>query len=237
MNTIIEKLLVPHDAESLAVTHELLILETSLGVRRFVDPNEVMPGNDIRLGFPELIGIEDCLTDILEGRQKSFKLEGIARVISPNLYFYIDLYITSLDGVLIILLEETTERMNLAQQLAQKNNQASLLLSALSTSNNYLDKIITSLKDALFVTTQSGQIIKTNQAAVDLFEYSQEELIDKPISRIITDNNILPEASHHNLLAQNDFLNNCSIVCQTKTGKKLTVTFCVSVVETEIKGL
>ncbi|MBW4616422.1 MAG: PAS domain S-box protein [Desmonostoc vinosum HA7617-LM4] len=238
MNTITEKLLVPDDTEYLAVTCDLLITEISSNVQRFADyPNEVILGKDIRLGFPELVGIEYYLLDILEGRQKKFKLKGIARFNEPHSPFYLDLYITSFDGLLILLLQDATERMILAQHLVHKHNEANLLLNALSISNNYLDKILKSLKDVLLITNLSGYIIKANPAANILFEYDLEELINQPISMIIHDKNILLEIYQHNPSSQTDFLNNCSVICQTKTGKNLTVAFCISVIETEIEGL
>jgi hypothetical protein len=50
-------------------------------------------GNDVRLSFPELIGVEETLFDILEGRQISFGLRGIARSLEPSYSLYFDLYI------------------------------------------------------------------------------------------------------------------------------------------------
>ncbi|MBW4672161.1 MAG: PAS domain S-box protein [Cyanomargarita calcarea GSE-NOS-MK-12-04C] len=238
MNTIVGKILVPHYVEYLAIAHDLVIGEVSSGAQRFADcPNEVIPGKDIRLGFPELVGSESYLIDILEGRQKSFELKGIARFNEPNSPLYIDLYITGFEGWLIVLLEDATKRMVLEQKLVQTNHETNLLLSALSTSHNYIDKIIRSIRDVLLVTTQSGNIIRVNQAAIDLFEYSQEELINQRISTIIADESLLLPTTGQNTLDQSDFLKDCEVVCQTKSKKKLTVAFSFSVIETEIKGL
>jgi len=153
MNTIIGKLLVPQYTEYLAASHELLILETSSGIQRFADsPNEVMPGKDIRSAFPELVGSENNLIDILEGRQKSFELKGIARFNQPSSPFYIDLYITNFDNSLIILLQNATARMVLEQRLVQTNHEVNLLLNAVSAAHNYIEKILTSITDALDIT-------------------------------------------------------------------------------------
>ncbi len=230
MNTIIGKLLIPHYTEYLAVSGDLLTLETSSGVQRFGETNKVILGEDVRLAFPELVGVEDDLIDILEGRQKSFELKGIARFNEPNSPFYIDLYITSFETCLIILLQDATERMVLEQRLVQRTHEENLLLNTLSDSHNYIQKIISCLKDALIVTTPLGNIITANQVALDLFEYSQEELINQPISKIITDENFL-------LSSQSEFLKDYEVVCQTQTGKKLTVTFSGSIIPTQIKGL
>ncbi len=238
MNTILGKVLVPHYTEYLVVSGDFLTLEASSGVQRFADfPNEIMSGKDIRLAFPELVGSEDDLIDILEGRQKSFELKGIARFNEPSSPFYIDLYITLFENCLTILLHDVTERMVLEQRLVQRNHEASLLLNKLSDSQNYIEKIITSLREPLLVTTQLGNIITVNQATLDLFEYSQEKLINQPISKIITDEKFLLPAFQQSSLFQNEFLKDYEVVCQTSSGKNLTVTFSGSVIQTQIKGL
>ncbi len=238
MNTIIQKLLVPHYTEYLAVSHELLILETSSGIQRFADcPNEIMPVKDVRLAFSELVGHENSLLEILEGRHNNFELKGINRSKESSFTCYIDLYITRFESWLIVLLQDATERMILEQRLVQTNNEANLLLNAVSASYNYIDKIITSITDALLVTTPSGNIITVNPAAIDLFEYSQEELINQPISKIIADENFLLPACQHNSRSGSEFLKDCEVVCQTQTGKKLTVAFSRSVIQTQKKGL
>jgi hypothetical protein len=61
MNPTLKKLLsflAPRRREYLAVDENFNILETSLGVERFADcPDEVLKGKDVRIGFPELIGL------------------------------------------------------------------------------------------------------------------------------------------------------------------------------------
>lgn len=236
MDSIIGKLIAPHYTEYCSVADDWLILETSSGVQRFADcPNEVITGKDVRLGFPELRKYENYITDIVEGRQKSFELKGIARFKEHNYRVYIDLFIISFEKGFIVILEEVTERIVLEEKLAERNREANHLFDALAASYNYIDKIITSIKDAFFVTTPSGNIITVNQAALDLFEYSQEELILKQISTIIADENFLLQARQQHLLSKSDFLKDCEVVCQTKTARKLIVNF--SVVSTKIEGL
>jgi hypothetical protein len=97
---------------------KLLIREASLGAQRFADsPEELILGNDVRTFFPELIGVEESLIDILERRRTNFELKGVARSSAPNSPFYID-YISAstakpsyLKIVLLVLLEDATERM------------------------------------------------------------------------------------------------------------------------------
>ncbi len=146
MNSILKKVLAPR-YEYLTLDQNFIIKEISPGAQRFAEcPNDLVQGEDIRNCFPELVGVEEILIDILEGRQNSFELKGIARfdlheltnvsLLDITLPGYFDLYISqyyeqeALENRLIIFLEDSTERMVTQQVLAQKANEASLLLSA-----------------------------------------------------------------------------------------------------------
>ena len=243
MNPLLNKILVPR-YEYLALDENLLILEASLGAQRFADsPEELILGNDVRASFPELIGVEESLIDILERRQTNFELKGVARSSAPNSPLYIDLYISeyskheAFKKSLLVLLEDATERMVLQQTLAQRTNEASLLLSSLAASKNYIDRIITSMADALLVTTTSGIIKTVNKFSQNLFGYNQEELINQPISKIIKDEKLLKEIQPSSSLVLDEFLKDVEVVCQTKTGEEIVVAFSCSAIQTEIEGL
>jgi PAS domain-containing protein len=89
------------------------------------------------------------------------------------------------DNELMIIVEDVTERMVLEQSLIQGTNEANLLLRTLKASKQYIDQIVTSMADALLVTTLSGNIKKINPAAQALLEYSEAELIGQPIFNVI----------------------------------------------------
>lgn len=258
MHPLFKKLLASRNLEYLELDGTLTILETSLGVQRLADcPEDAIAGNDVRLSFPELIGLEDILIAILEGWQSSFELKGINRSCERTNPLYIDMFIfndSHEDGFgnhLIVGLEDVTARMVLEQTLVQKSNEASLLLEAWAESSEYLTqksnevsilldawavssqylaKIITSMADALVITTPSASIKIVNPAAQDLFGYSQSELIGQPISLLMADSNFI-ESANPNHPSHPEFLNPVEVVCQTKTGEKITVTFSCSVIE------
>jgi PAS domain S-box-containing protein len=243
MNPLAKNLLCPPHIEYLVVDQDFNIVETSLGLQRFSDiPHKVRKGNKVFVSFPELIGIENILIAILQGQQISFELKGIGRFSDDRDPLYIDLYIIknpykeALRNMLIIFLEDVTERMVLEQKLVQKVNESSLLLEAWDYSSNYLDKIITSMGDALLVTTSASIIKIINQATKDLLGYSEEELIGKPISNIISEENLLREASKQYLLSHK-VLNNVEVLCQTKTGEKRAIAFSCSAIQTDIEDL
>ncbi len=265
MSSILNKLLsvlTTRRREYIVVDQDFNILETSLGVQRFADreafgastlysakatlgacPKDVLKGKDVRVGFPELFGLEDILIDILEGRQTNFELPGIGRFLPDGTSLYFDLCIIKNqyeknheNQRLIILFEDVTERMVLEQTLVQAANEKGLLLSTIEASKAYIEKIFMSMADALLVTTPSGIIKTINQATQDLFGYSEEELIGKPISLVLGEEQLLPEASQTNLLL-NEALKNVEVVCQTKTGEKVAIAFSCSAIETDIADL
>jgi PAS domain S-box-containing protein len=111
------------------------------------------------------------------------------------------------------------------QKVAQQSNEVGLLLSSLAASQKYIDRIITSMADALLVTTASGIIKTVNQAAQNLFKYSQEELLSQPISMLITDEASLQKITSLYASGSGEFLKDLEVVCQTKTGETITVGF------------
>jgi PAS domain S-box-containing protein len=240
MNFILDQLLSLRQIEYLVMNGEFNILETSSGVQRFADcPNEVIGGKDVRLGFPELVGVENILAAILQGQQKSFDLKGIGRSSDRSSPVYIDISIIKApdeergESKLIIFVEDVTQRMILEQKIVQMNNEVSLLLEAWSYSNDYLNKIITSMTNAVLVTSQSGIIKTVNLAVQDFFGYSGQELVGKPLSIFIKEEKLLLEASQQYLLSGNE-LKDVEIICKTKTGKEVAIAFSCSAIQTNL---
>lgn len=243
MSSLFEKFLSLRKIEYLELDRDFKILEISLGVQRFADcPNEVIKGRDVRLAFPELIGIEGILLAILQGHQESFELKGVGRYCAQGSPFYIDISITNsldesgLKNRLVIFFEDVTERMVLEQKLVQRSNESSLLLEAWAYSSDYLDKIIKSLENILVVTT-SSRIIKTvNKTIQDLLEYSEEELVGQPISSIFTEENIWLETNQPSFIF-GELWNNVKVIGHTKTGKKVAIAFSRSAIHSDIENL
>ncbi len=223
--------------EYLQINRDFHILDASEQVQRFADSSsEVMLLGDVRLGFPELIGVEDILIDILEGRQEYFEVKEIARTSHFNSPSYIDLYVINVQGKLIIFFEDATSRMVLQKSLIQKNHETNILLNKLTVSENYLDNILRSIADILLVTNSFGKIKRVNQAAIDLFGYDEAELLNKHISAIaiIHGEEFLSKRNQGDSSDQRKFLRNCEVVCQTKTGDEVFVAFSAAVIQTGI---
>lgn len=228
--------------EYLKLDLDFNIVDTSEGVQRFADcPDQVIQENDARLGFPELIGIENILINILQGEQERFELKGIARFYEREAPLYIDLYIIGqneqLENKLFILFEDVTEKLVLEQTLMQKANEAELLASALAVSQVYIDKVMTFMADALIVSTASGYIKTVNRTTLELFGYSEAELICQSTAKLISDKKLLPQNICLHPLFQGDLWHDVELVCHTKSGEEITIAFSCSAIRTQTEGL
>jgi adenylate cyclase len=242
MNTFSKKVTSPRQMEYLIVDSEFNIIEKSFDVERFADcPEQVAIDNDVRLGFPEFFGLEDILNDILEGRQISFDLDGVARYVDNKLPLYIDIHITkkqpidAQDNKLIIFIKDVTSKSLLEQSLVQNSNETHLQLNSVETYKDYLDKILTSMPSFLLVTNQKGIIKTINRATKELFGYQENELVNQSISMIFPEAVLLH--TQNNLNKANKNSTNIEVVCQTKTETKIVVAFSGSVVQTDIDDL
>ncbi|MDQ2099009.1 MAG: adenylate/guanylate cyclase domain-containing protein [Tychonema bourrellyi B0820] len=238
MKSLFKKLLVPHHLEYLALDKDFLIQETSPNVQRFVYSDEIVAGNDVRIPFPELVGTEEILIDIFEGRLPNFDLKAMTRVLDNNLRLYFDMYIVELkddenNQRLIIFFEDVTDRMGLEQTLVQATNEMNILLSTLASTNKYVEKIITSMAEVLLVTTGTGKIKKVNQAAETLFGYSESELVGREINAIAAVGESLHTLSQESQLSPTKG----EVICTAKTGEKLTVAFSCTAIPTEINSI
>jgi hypothetical protein len=168
LDKIFRKPNVRRQIEYVSADENLMIIETSEEAVRFADTQEVetLVGKDLRLAFPELVGLEDLLLTLFNEELELFDLKGIERFSCFETTVYFDLYVVTDNDektdkkIFILLLEDVTERMILEQKINQKVNECNLLLSALSESEAYLNKIVSSIADALIVTNLSGKLNK-----------------------------------------------------------------------------
>ncbi|MBD2436937.1 PAS domain S-box protein [Nostoc sp. FACHB-110] len=199
-------------------------------------PEEVKVGRDIRVGFPELAGLEDVLQSILQGQQETFELTEIKRDFEHQNTIYINIYITREisenidDAKLIIFLEDVTHIITNNQNISKLTNAASILSMTLVAYKNYMDTVIHSMADALLVTSNSGKIKRVNPAAQKLFNFTEAELINQPISLIFDDNFLLLRILNHYSKINRD-LQNFEVVCRKKTGEKVLIAFSCAVMQ------
>ncbi|NES03249.1 MAG: PAS domain-containing sensor histidine kinase [Okeania sp. SIO2F4] len=244
MINLLKKLLLSRQTEYLMINSQLKILEVSNGLKKFAEfPELAIPGEDIQSSFPELIGTEKILEEVINGKREIFEYEGVARSPENKSPLYINLSIIAdlnpnlSEKNLIVLVEDVTENMVMQQKLIQSANESHLLLSALTASQDYINKIITYMADVLLVTTSSGVIKTVNHAAEILFDYQKEELLGKEISMIIPQEKLLHKARQKHLLLQGQVSQDVELICQNKSGEKIIVEFSCSVIQTDVEGV
>ena len=240
LNILLSKLLSLRRREYLAVDREFKIKEISVKVQDFADIHEeVGEGKNLRDSFPELIGIEGLLEDLNEEREQEFQLKSITRVLKDGAHLYQDLYIFGYKGQatadrLIILCEDVTDSIAAQESLVQAAKENTIKVDYLAATGDYIDKIINSLGDVLLVTGTSGNIKKVNQAAQQLFGYTESELIGKSLSLITAEEELLRKASQLPPALKSEYWPQVKVVCETKIGLKLIVAFSCSTFETSI---
>ena len=233
MKHLIKKLLQPRHLEYVEINDCLQIVEMSNCVKLFADaPDQIKLGNHICLGFPELFGVEKILQNVLKEKQECFELKGIARSDDPKNPLYIDLYAIaspdeSASNRLLILVENATERMIIAQKLVHKSNETSLLYDCLKTAKKYLDRVISSMADALLITNQFGEIKSINQSTQELFKYQENELLGQEIFLLIPNQKIVPDLGKEKNINKKIFEDR-EFIGKTKDEQEITLSFSCS---------
>lgn len=135
LSPMLMKLLALHYMEYVIVDRNLMIKDISPGIKNFSDyPSDAAIDRNVTLAFPELIGIEFILLEILENRRQSFDIKAVARASNSLRPEYINIYVIGepteehATQKLIILVEDSSEKMILKQQVVQQENESYLLL-------------------------------------------------------------------------------------------------------------
>lgn len=160
-------------------------------------PELLAIGEDLREGFPELYGLEDVLPEIVDGQRDQFAVKAINRTLNEGETVYLDLYfrrypetLTGGDSpettrLLIVFVEDVTDKMALEQTLVQSNNETNLLMAALENAKQYANTIIESMAEALIVTNLDGQILRINPITEDMLGYGEAELLGRSLPEVL----------------------------------------------------
>lgn len=241
MNHVLSKLLSSQQQNYILINQGWVILEMSAGISHFTEVDgEIKPGEDIRFYLPELIGLEHIVRNILQGKQTSFELKGVVKFSQYQKPLYLNIYLFKYNQIaknnhLVILIDDATETIKLHQNLSQKFSECSLESDNLSQSQDYIETIISSMSDALLVTTKTGIIKQVNQIVLDLLEYQKYELIGRSITTVFEsqENNYL---NIEERIFPQDFLGEeIEITCYKKTGQKLAMKFSGSALNSQLE--
>lgn len=102
------------------------------------------------------------------------------------------------------------------------------VLSPVNTAN----EIVQAMSDVLLLISPEKRIKVVNRAAVELFGYTREELIDQPVAMLF-DEQVYRQGIQgyvSNELAQQSFVNDIETTFRTKTGSKISISLACSVI-------
>lgn len=195
IGSLIEQLQMLRTVEYVVLDENLQIIDFSTGVRAFsASPENIETDKDVRLAFPDIIGLEAVLFAILSQAQTNFDLKGLAYA-KEGADGYFDLHIGYEDNCLLLLLEDVTACMTERRDMRQKLNSTTLSLHRLTESLTYRDRLINSLADGVVVTDVVGCILLANSAAQQLFGKPNTPLDGHLISSLFMDPAVLEFSS------------------------------------------
>ncbi len=104
-----------------------------------------------------------------------------------------------------------------------KQNQAAIL-----SEKAYLDNIITSMNDALFIFDLKGNIMDVNKAALELLGYERSELISAPADAFFETTGLFLENLQYERLRRHGLIKDIDMTWKTKQGERIPVYFSMS---------
>jgi PAS domain S-box-containing protein len=133
--------------------------------------------------------------------------------------------------MLEISVADVTEMMLHLRSVTQTANSTSLLFATLASSRTYIENILDSMVDALFVTSSTGVIKTVNRAAARMLGYAAQDLVGKPIQQFIqTDqsSDVFDSLALKKRAAQ---AGNIQVTCCSKDGSEIPVLFSRSIIQ------
>jgi formate hydrogenlyase transcriptional activator len=205
MNPPLDSILHRGLLEYLKLDATLSIVELSDGAARLAeDPATALVGHDVRDAFPEFVGVEDELRDVMHGRRTSWSIRNISRTRTAHTPLFVSATITAFHDAaaahpcLIVVLEDVSDWMVEIQRRTQTSNEALLLVQSLAASKAYIESVFDAMAEVVIIATMEGMISTVNRATVDLFGYAHHELPGRHISILLPDERV-PDAGEPGL--------------------------------------
>jgi len=108
--------------------------------------------------------------------------------------------------------------------LVRAINHMTTSISRHTVSRTYLNNILDSMAEMLFVVDDDGVVQRTNRAARHQLGYAKDELRDMPISELLADGPLFTDAEHVAFLRQG-FIDHAERTLRTRDGTEMPVLF------------
>ncbi|BAZ44617.1 two-component hybrid sensor and regulator [Chondrocystis sp. NIES-4102] len=212
-----------------------VVVLLSSNIQPYVD-QVIAIGEDIRTGFPELVGLESVCQDILSGQEQGFTLETVSRQIAnqANKIIYFNLYLQSSQEYIAIWLEDVTELVLLRQSSMQKLNEAEVTINKLQRFEYCTNKIIASMRDVLLITTPKGIIERVNKSTTELFRQKKSQLLNQSIDNLIQDPNFNHQQVYNFLLSAKDSVSKIEVNLYNIDQQLIQIEFDCFIAPTEV---
>ena len=107
--------------------------------------------------------------------------------------------------------------------LAVSFNEMTEKLEKTTVSRDYVTNIITNMNDIMIVVSQDGAIQMANRACGDLLGYTEDELLNKPISLIFKERKGFARGLKFDSLISRGAFRNVEKIAHSKTGEKIPI--------------
>ncbi|MGB3532155.1 MAG: diguanylate cyclase [Microcoleaceae cyanobacterium] len=240
-NSTINQWISPRKIEYFTLNQEWKIIEYSNQINLFSDTTEEMiAGEDCRRYFPELVGLEEVIKNIIQEKISHFTLKNICIESQLTSILYRDIHAfknipqeTDLVGDILVVFEESTQQSLQEGGLSQIIKAHDLTVSNLNPGLNpeYIAPLFNSLIDFLIITDEIGIIEFINLAVINDLGYSQKELQHQPIAKIFDESQFSIPMNLLSLEQNSQLLKNIDVNCQTKLGNHIPVSFSCSLLQ------
>lgn len=220
--------------EYLVFDDNFTVVQFSGGIQKYAE-QKIYTGEDLRRGFPELVGLESVCQEIATGETTNFSLESIARTPTPEEIIYFNLHIQAFQEHLVMLLEEVTELLSLRQSSMQRLNEAEIALNKLQRFEYCTNKIIASMRDVLIITTPSGLIERVNRSATDLLGQKKSALLNQSINDVIEATNFNHQEIYDFLRFSQEPLTKIEVSFSNQQNREIQIEFDCFLAPTEIQ--
>jgi len=185
---VLDAILSKNIFDFLFIDRDFTILDSSPNVDRYID-NQPKAGDDIFAFLPELIGLEDEISNIFLDNTSVCRLN----VVSKN-EFYINISIEYVDeDRLLILMEDITKETKLRKHTQQYSNEITM-------HHDTLKKIIDAQKPLLFVVDAKDEIEFANRSFLHYFDAEKNNKEPLNLYNSIKSENIKSYDELHNYI-------------------------------------
>lgn len=172
------------------------------------DPDRDIPLQDL---FPEIIGIENDIMEVVSGERDSITIRRINRTTTEEIYFNLHLFSGALGaGYCYIVVEDITESSMTFREAQQKRNEVIIKNLELVKREEFVTAILDTIPDPIFYRDSAGRCLGCNRAFEEFAAKKKDEIIGREISSIFKNS--------HELLRFDDELKNSGGIRRYESG-------------------